>query len=84
MSMKLWIIKPTEKGRELLADIDWDHQTVFIVRAATEEIACDEVCERADVDLEDSKFWNDSDFASCEELTANGETEILYCAEATE
>jgi hypothetical protein len=41
-------------------------------------------CDAVDVEFDDSDFWDEPAYVTCEELKPDGVAEIIYSAEANE
>ncbi len=68
--MKLWVLYDPEFN-----ECDTGAGYLFVARAASEQEARELVAKS-----ERRKMWADADATDCEELTAEGEAEIIACA----
>ena len=72
--MTLWLLTATEKAAKL-GKQSWDSYDSFVVRADTEETARILASHKAADEGADT--WLNPELSSCNELLANGKTEIV-------
>lgn len=71
--MKLWELSPAEGGYKF----GWDEAHGYVIRAATEEEARI-IASRGGVDgRREDKHWLDHDQTFCQELTVDGDAEVV-------
>jgi len=76
--MKLWLLRPAKEKKGGPWDPWFDKSFGFVVRAETEEKAREIADDNAGDENRDAKHpWLKSRYASCEELTPNGEEDLI-------